>query len=314
MIVRTEKQGEVKLETTAVIESPFLSGPIEMTNDEYHASEGISKSHLDYIASRRRSPLHYWQKYINPDREPEEKTYEMVRGSAIHSAILQPEVAEKMMVIGLAHARRSKAEKEAWAEFEAKHANQYILKPADFDEALRVRDRFWSHPVASGLVQDGIAEQSFFAVREVPDYDDEDGGLIIDHETGKPILAQVKCQTDFIRRKFDYIVDLKTTDDASPEGFARSCANYRYPVQAAWYQDTLRALYGQAPENWILIAMEKSAPYAIGVYFWNQLDVGPGRVAADRDFSRIIKCRRDGVWPDYAEAVQRLEMPKWTRL
>ncbi len=292
-------------------ESGFLIGPIEMSNEEYHAAAGISKSHLDYIAQRKRSPLHYWQKYINPEREPEEKTYDMTKGSAIHAAILQPNEAEQLVAIGLPHPRRSNAEKQAWAEFELAHFGQYILKPADYDEVMKLRDRFWAHPVASGLVTDGVAEQSFFATREVPD---GEGGLIIDPATGKPIVEQVKCQTDFIRRKFDYIVDLKSTEDASPEGFARHCANYRYPVQAAWYQDTLTALYGRAPQTWILIAMEKVAPYAIGVYYWEPVDIAPGRVAADRDFARIVQCKRANHWPDFGQTAQRLEMPTWTRL
>lgn len=299
------------METNLILpDQKLILGPVDVSNEQYHAMPGISKSHLDYIA-RRKSPKHYWQKYLNPNREPEIKTYDMIKGNAIHSAILQPDVAEKMVVIGLAHARRSKAEKEAWAEFELEHAGQYILKPDDYDEVFRVRDSFWNHPVAPGILSNGIAEQSFFAMRDVPD---GEGGVLIDHETGEVIQELVKCQTDFIRRDYDYIVDLKSTDDASEIGFANSCGNYRYPVQAAWYQDVLTAWYGRAPKEWILIALEKEPPYAIGIYRFDEIDVAKGRLAADRDFKRIAECRRERYWPDYGETVKTIQLPIWTKL
>lgn len=297
----------------------LLLGPVEMTNEQYHAAPGISKSHLDHIApTRQKSPKHYWQKYINPEREMDPhaglsslQIYNLAKGNAIHSCILQPDVAEELVVIGLPHERRSSADKQAWAEFEAENIGRYILKPKDYDEVLRVRDSFWRHPVAPGLLSRGIAEQSFFAMRDVPD---GEGGVLIDHETGKIIQEHVKCQTDFIRNDFDYILDLKSTDDAGPDGFAKSSANYRYPVQAAWYQDVLDAYYGRHPENWVLIALEKDPPYAIGIYYFNEMDIARGRIAADRDFKLIAECKRRNQWPDYGMKIQELVLPAWSRL
>jgi PDDEXK-like domain of unknown function (DUF3799) len=284
-------------------------GLVEMTNDAYHAGPGISKSHLDCIRSG--SPKHYWHRYLNPEREPDVKTPDMIKGSAIHAAILQPDLAEKLVVIGLPHARRSKAEKEAWAEFELANMGKFILKPEDYDEVMHVRDTIWSHPVAPGLLSRGKAEQSFFAVRDVPD---GEGGVLIDHETGEVIRELVKCQTDFIRDDWDYIVDLKSTTDASPIGFAKSCANYRYPVQAAWYQDVLDAAYGRHPETWVVMALEKEAPWALGIYYFEEVDVARGRIAADRDFKLIADCRRQNRWPDFGAQIQPLALPAWSRL
>jgi hypothetical protein len=49
--------------------------------------------------------------------------------------------------------------------------------------------------------------------------------------------------------------------DASPSGFARSIATFRYHVQASHY---LTGLHGA--ERFVFIAVEKTAPYAVAVY------------------------------------------------
>ena len=59
-----------------------------ISNAAYHAGDGISKSGLDLIA---RSPLHYFAKYRSPDRERDEPTEAMKLGTAVHSAVLEPE-------------------------------------------------------------------------------------------------------------------------------------------------------------------------------------------------------------------------------
>jgi hypothetical protein len=42
-----------------------------MNNTDYHAHPAISKSHLDQVA---KSPLHYWARYLDPNRVVPEPT------------------------------------------------------------------------------------------------------------------------------------------------------------------------------------------------------------------------------------------------
>ena len=107
------------------------------------------------------------------------------------------------------------------------------------DAALAMAAAVRSHQAAAELLRDGQAEQSFW-------WDDADTGL------------RCKCRPDWLNGAT--VIDLKTTTDASPAGFAKSCATFRYHVQASHY------LAGLPAERFIFIAVEKVYPYAVGVY------------------------------------------------
>lgn len=285
-----------------------------MTNDQYHASPGISKSHLDKI--RFGSPKHYWEQYLNPDHEQDEKSRVYLVGQAMHTAILEPETMADRVIVGLAHDRRSNANKQAWAEFELEHFNKIILTRAEMDDVERVVENVWAEPEIAGLLSGGVAEQSFFTMMPVPD---GEGGVLIDHETGEVIQELVKCQHDY-RRPGSHRIDLKSTMDASPEGFAKSCANYRYPVQQAWYTDVLEA--GGVPvsdEPFLFLCFEKEPPYALGLYSLEDFAVSQGRIAAERDFNRIVMHKRANYWPSFFTSIadsmtNPLQMPRWMKL
>lgn len=268
--------------------TPHPLGLVELSNDEYHRGGGVSKSHLDCIAGA--SPRHYWWKYINPDREPQAPTPAMVLGSAIHSIILEPDLFTQEYVPNPGIERRSNAGKAEYAAFVAEHKGKIILEDEDYQTCLHVRDAVHLHPVAAGLLTGGKAEQSFYA---------------IDNETGELI----KCRTDYLAG--DLIVDVKSTDDASPTGFGKSAANFRYPIQVAWYHDVLDAAFGEHPQHWVFLAVEKKPPYAIGIYFAERDQVARARVAARRDFMRIVECKRSGQWPDYGVEAMPLSLPAW---
>lgn len=270
--------------------TPHPLGLVDCSNEQYHSGPGISKSHLDAIADA--SPKHYWHKYINPDREPQPPTPAMVLGSAIHAAILEPDIFASQYVADPGISRRSNAGKAEFEAFQAENRGKTILTDDDFQTCLAVRDAVHTHPVAAGLLQGGVAEQSFYAI------DDETGELI-------------KCRTDYLAG--DLIVDVKSTEDASPNGFGKSSANFRYPMQVAWYRHVMRMAFGEAPPHWVFLATEKKPPYAVGIYFPMPEDVERSMAAARRHLDRIVEHRRSGHWPDYATEVLPLSLPTWWR-
>lgn len=286
-------------------------GVIDMTNDDYHAAPGVSKSHLDLMAQK--SPLHYWHRYLNPNREPTEKTTFMKRGTATHIAILQPEQFENLVVCGLDCDKRSKENKARWADFELEHADKTIITKDQWDNILPLRDRVWSHPEASRLLTNIVAEQSIFGMLDIPD---GEGGYVHDSETGEVKKALVKCQPDALARDFSYLLDLKSTDDANQTVFGRKAGNYRYPVQPAWYSKVLECALGRSPSVCAFLVFEPEPPYALAIYYVEEVDLLLGWQAAERDFAMIERHRALNWWPDYAELkkAQPLKLSKFVKL
>ncbi len=255
-----------------------------LSNAAYHALDAVGKSDLDLIA---RSPLHWKQRAFS-----REETSAMRLGSAVHCAVLEPGAFENRYVQMPKHIDRStKAGKDKYAEFLAAHDGKHILGVEDMDLCLSVADAVRSHPRAAALLSAGQPEVS---------------ALWSDDE------FSVRC-----RARFDWItpdgllLDLKTTADASQRGFAKSCANFRYHVQAAWYLDGYQAATGDLPLGFVFIAVEKNPPYAIALYELDAEAIDLGRALARRDLSRYANAREFDTWPGYAESIQPLSLPRW---
>lgn len=127
---------------------------------------------------------------------------------------------------------------------------------------------------------------------------------------GVPCRARLDALSEETRNGL-YAIDLKTTDDATPNGFTRTVHKFGYPVQQAHYEDVYKAATGKIIDQFWLIACEKSAPYEVAVLqiepYW--VDMGRKKAAEAR---RIFKeCTETGEWPGYDTAPQTLTAPAW---
>jgi hypothetical protein len=103
------------------------------------------------------------------------------------------------------------------------------------------------------------------------------------------------------------VIDLKSTVDASPAGFARAVARYSYHVQAAHY------MAGTKCDRFLFVAFEKTAPYACAVYELDADAIARGRDLREHALETLASCIELGVWPGYATEVQVLELPRWAQ-
>jgi len=270
-----------------------------MSNDAYHQGPGVSKSKTDDIAPEcGNSPRTYWAKHVNPDREPFTPTPQMVLGTAIHAAILEPDSFRSGYILapeGLKKPTSSQlnAKKPSpdtivqiaeWQQFQAEAAGKIILDAEDWESVLGARDAVLTHPTVRGLFQHGEAETSYFG---------------IDPETGEV----VKCRPDFDRIEFDgMIVDVKSTEDASPEGFGGSATKFRYDVQDPWYRDVIDLALGARAvvRSFGFVAVERKPPFQVGLYYSTPEQLLRGRAMGRRDLRRIVECREANHWPDFA--------------
>lgn len=260
----------------------------ELSNELYHEVPGISKSHLDTIADG--SPRHYWQRYLNPERPIEDKTPALVLGDAIHAAVLQPTLFEKRFAIKPDCDCRTKDGKAIYEAFLRANVGKVVLSQGDFECCINIREAVYRHPVARGLLVGGVAEHSFFAKEP---------------ETGELI----KCRVDYLAD--DYIIDLKSTLDAGEDSFNYDGTKYRYDVAVPWYMDVVYAVRRRQPKKWMWLVVEKSAPYAIGIYYAQQQDIIRARDTARRNFMTIIQHRRANYWPDYGETIRPFVPRAW---
>jgi exodeoxyribonuclease VIII len=260
-----------------------------LSNEAYHAAPGYSSSVVK--ASMEQSLLHYWHRYERPDREPEEPSEDLIFGTAVHAALLEPDVFERTYRKSLQFDRRTKIGKEGFAAFQAECAEkkQIALPPDSYDACQRIRDRILRHPVAAGMFTGGRAEQSFFA---------------IDQTTGE----LRKCRPDYLS---GWCIDLKTTKDASKKAFGRDIGNFGYDLSAAWYLDVLNDVYGEEPEHFVWVAAEKEPPYAIGIYFAERHQIERARECIRRGFKRLVEAKRNNHWPDYGESAEPADIPPW---
>ena len=264
-----------------------------MDNATYHAHPAISKSHLDKIA---RSPLHYWARYVDPKRITPEPTPSMRLGSAVHTHVLELDKWDSEWAVAPAGIdRRTKAGKETWAQFQAVAAGKQALTAEEGESVHHMGRAVWGHPAAAMLLgMDGQAETTH---------------MWRDAATG----LQCKCRPDWLSADGKVVVDLKTTRDASPRGFRHSVMQYRYGVQAAWYQNGIAEATGIRPEAFIFIAVESEAPYGVGVYAAEAELIEHGWRQACRDLQRLAECREADRWPSYSDSIETLTLPDWAK-
>jgi len=262
-----------------------------MDNQQYHAHDGISKSKLDAIAQ---SPLHYWSRWLDPNRVPTQPTPAMEFGTAVHTAVLEPDRFHAEYAQAPDVSRTTKAGKDVWAE--AAEGGKILLKVEDWNATQLILRSVMEHPMARRiLTASGKAESSLFAQ---------------DPETG----LQIKCRPDYLTDS-GWIIDLKTTQDASVRGFQRSVGNFRYHVQAAHYLKVVQLATGVRPRGFMFIAVEKSAPYAVQVFDASTSLIQAGAVEAARNM-RSLAHALDSYpistpWPSYSEEIVSLDPPTW---
>jgi exodeoxyribonuclease VIII len=264
-----------------------------MDNESYHRHPAVSKSRLDAIA---RSPLHYWAKHLDPNRWPAEATPAMVIGSAVHTSVLEPDEWDATYAVTPAGInRRTNAGKAEWDVFTTAAGSRTVISREDADLVGKITEGVFAHPAAGGLLGlPGKAETSLF-------WKDAETGL------------ECKCRPDYLLDDGSTIVDLKTTENASPADFMQSIIKFRYHVQAAWYLHGVEQATGKRPEQFVFVCIEKRLPFACAVYVAAPEMVQIGWDTARANLNRLAECMAADAWPGYSDQVELINLPAWMR-
>ena len=245
----------------------------------HHEAPGLSKTLIDAI---HRSVAHYEVQKTTP----REATPAMVLGSAIHQAILEPHDFDKKFMV-IEGDGRTAAVKEAKAR--AAEAGMAILTSDQMQTVLGVKAAFEGHVTAPNIIAEGVPEVSLF-------WRDEETGLLL------------KARPDWLNG--GDVMDIKTTTDARSEAFSRTIANFRYEVQGAMIQDGMRA-NGMEMENFLLIALETTAPFCLAVYRLEPEALEFGRRQYRADLQKFLAYQKGGAPAGYDFCVQNINLPRW---
>jgi hypothetical protein len=255
---------------------------------EYLAVPALSNSGLKLLA---KSPRHYAAQF-DPERPDAAQSDALRRGSLLHTMALEPhEFASRYRVKpeGMNFATK---DGKAWRD--ATPAGVEIVTDAEHKAATRQARNLRLLPEVAALLGSGEGEVSFFW---------------LDEETG----AHCKGRADWVFRSPAGVVllDLKTTEDATPEAFGRSCARYGYHTQAAWYSNGWTQATGERVLGFVFGAVESAWPHDAVPYMLDEQALTKARLQIAALLELHSNCTASGHWPGIASEITTLSLPAW---
>ncbi len=171
-----------------------------------------------------------------------------------------------------------------YAQFLAEQTKE-IVSTHDFGLIEAMAESVWSHKEAHELLANGEPERTI---------------RLEDDEVDVPAQARLDWFSP------DYgIVDLKTTGD-DLKWFSKAAHDFGYAFQMAWYRKLLELRSGKKYPVY-LIAVEKKAPFTVGVFKYAD-DVLDQAEAINRETLReFADCRDSGVFPTRFEETRLLD-------
>ena len=257
-----------------------------MSNEDYHGDRSaVSSTQLKRMLI---SPAHF----LSGLNEPEESSEALLFGSVLHGRLLEPDSFESRFFPMPKLNRATKVGKQCYAECLVEAAGRTVYPVAWKEPIERIIDNAMAHRRARELFAQGEAEVAL---------------VWLDEETG------VKCKV-----KIDWwasprqLVDVKSAEDVTFDGFRKACGRLGYALSAAMYCEAVFQITGEEPE-WAFVACEKGRPNTVAVYRATQRLLERGRSDFRRALRRLAECRArghfpmlqaDGEWED-------IDLPPW---
>ena len=235
-------------------------------------------------------------KYHHAQTHPKASTKAFDVGHAAHAKVLgtgSDVVVIPATLLSPGEAIR-KTEAKEW-EAAAIAEGKVVIKPKTAREVDAMAEAILAKPEARRLLElDGQSEVSMWWT---------------DARTGVECRGRVDklAQTD----AGDVInVDLKSTNDASLRGFAKSAGDYGYHVQDGAYDDGYFHITGEHLPC-VLIAVEKDPPHLVALFEFSPFDVERGRARWHSALDLLVQCRTANHWPGHPDHIQNLTLPRW---
>jgi len=255
--------------TTPNTEPAFIA---EIKDADYRKATGLSQSSLKHFLI---SPAHY----LASTEEVIEPTKAMQFGTAFHAHLLQANPEEHYAVKNKVDGR-SKEGKAYNEQFAFENAGKVVIDSDEKSKIVCMAEEVMAHPTAGKLMQS-------LTHREFAVFGTHQG-------------VRLKGLIDGYCHEEGVIVDLKTAEDASPAGFRKAIRDRRYDIQVAHYT-WLMLNAGKRVNVFYFIAVEKEAPYAVGVYKINPHTLMYSMGTWEEAIGRFKDCQSTGLYPAYSD-------------
>ena len=250
-----------------------------MADSEYRKMAGVTQSDLKNF---KVAPGFYRYR-----KNYTQKTAAMALGTAVHSAILTPDLFDSEYIPRPEGLKLNTKEGMEWKKEIAKEKQVLTEEDSRMIDGIRLSIR--DNKDAQIILANTESEVSFFA---------------------EYMGVRVKGRVDGLNENRHYIFDLKTTNQAiNPKQFERTIYNYGYYLQGAFYL-MLSELSGINIKHFCIIVVQKTPPYPVAVYRLGNLAVDYGRREIDKLISEYKKCEVENKWPFY-EGIHEVGLPNW---
>lgn len=244
----------------------------DLTNKFYHSRPEISSTAVKTVA--KQSVAHW----VGAERR---ETPAMALGSAVHSLCLEPHLNE---VARGPESRRGNAWKDAVAKATLANQDAIVLTEADYDKADAIATSARNHPVMAYYLGNMHTKIEMSVI-----LDDPDAGI------------PIRVRPDIYNPDTGILIDLKTTQDASPRGFSNQAYKLGYHIQAFMYCRALE-LEGLKVNGFGFLAVENAAPYATCMHWVSPDMLKLGALDYERAMEQIKIYQDTGIastgWPD----------------
>jgi len=208
-----------------------------------------------------------------------EPTDDMILGTTLHAAFLEPDETEGRIAVWYGGRRYGKE----WTLFSEANSGKIIITDAQEYKLAGMLRSLRRCKLVTDLMNKVDVELSAIG--------DFHGWLM-------------KARCDALAK--DVIVDLKKVRTADPRKFTYAAIDYGYHIQAAVYRKLFRR------DRFILVCVEESPPYDVVPYELSPAFVRAGEAEAARIVEQAIECEKTGVWPGRSGGeICQLEPPEW---
>ena len=260
------------------------------TNAQYHSDLARLSNSMASVLAQPNGPQLFDGRYVSKTLAIPKQTESMALGEMVHCLVLEPtEFPYRFVIRPEGLDRRTTAGKATYSDLLS--SGKTIANLEDYETAEGCANAILTHDSLAMLnACDAMIEKRIdFELDGVP----------------------MRCKPDWLSLDLALIVDVKTTQDASPSGFSKSAETFGYYRQAWLYREAVRLQTG-IDFRFLFACVETSKPYSVACYEPSDRMMEAGR----NDMMSLLaeyryRFEADDWLQDWSKGIVPLDLPSW---